>query len=261
MILKYNNFLNLKGFIESQIPESQYFRTGSESLFESQQAPKNPALKAYWESFSELRAKQIPRINIAITQVVGAFPFFGDFLQASRILWDHPRVKTMATDGINIYISSEFCAEHTIKQLTFVLVHEIMHITLLHHFRMEEHGVKNAEKWNIAGDLEINPYCTELYIGANRLITAAEIKEMDGLYDEKYVKMPVEHIYDKIPDPPKPPKQDPPPPGPPQEPKVGDYVRVKIGGGLGKITGKNSDGTWKIESVTKEEVDSVMKGR
>ena len=268
MILKYNNFLKLKGFKESQIPESQYFDTDSGNLFEAQEPPTNPALRAYWESFSELRAKQMPRIERAITNVVGAFPFFGDFLHDSRLLWDHPEIDTMATDGINIYISSEFCSKHTIDQLVFVLVHEIMHITLLHHFRMEEHGTKDGEKWNIAGDLEINPYCTGLMLGQSPLITPAGIKEMGGLYDEKYLNMAVEKIFDLIPNPPKKPKspkppgggnQPPPPPGPPEEPKIGDYVRIKSGGGLGKISGKNPDGTWKIDPATKEEVDAAMK--
>ena len=256
MILKYKNFLQLNGFKDSQIPESQYFGTDFGSLLESEEAPKDPRLKAYWESYRELREKQIPRITRSISMVVGQYPFFGDFLQTSRLIWDHPQVQTMATDGVNIYISSKFASEHTIEQLVFVLVHEIMHITLLHHFRMEEHGAKDPEKWNIAGDLEINPYCAGMGI-----ITADEIKAMKGLYDEKYINMPVEQIYDKIPNPPKPPKTpggNPPPPGPPEEPKVGDYVRIKNGGGLGKITGKNPDGSWKIDPATKEEVDAAM---
>lgn len=258
MILKYNNFLKLNGFKDSQIPESQYFGTDAGSLLESENVPSDPRLRAYWESHRELRERQMPRITRAIAMVVGQYPFFGDFLQTSRLIWDHPRVKTMATDGINIYISSKFASEHTIEQLVFVLVHEIMHITLLHHFRMEEHGAKNGKKWNIAGDLEINPYCAGMGI-----ITADEIKAMDGLYDEKYINIPVEQIYDKIPEPPQDDDEDgpgtPPPPAPPKEPKVGDYVRIKSGGGLGKITGKNSDGTWKIDPVSKEEVDAAMK--
>jgi hypothetical protein len=260
MILKYKSFLQLGNFNESQIDENQYFSTGSYGLLESEtEAPKDPRLRAYWESFSELRAKQKERIAKAITMVVGKYPFFGDFLQVSRLVWDHPQINTMATDGANIFISSKFASEHTIEQLVFVLVHEIMHITLLHHFRMDEHGAKNARKWNIAGDLEINPYCVGMGI-----ITAQEIKEMDGLYDEKYLNTPVEQIYDKIPDPPKPPKPDsgnppPPPPPGPIEPEVGDYVRIKKNGEFGKITAKNPDGSWKIEPATEEEVAKAMK--
>jgi len=254
-MLNYSNFLKVSNFKKSQVPESEYFRG---LVLESEEnGPSDPQLRAYWEKYKDLRSKQKPRIIKAVTMVVSKLPLFGDFLQHSRFIWDHPAIKTMATDGKNIFISSEFCSRHTERQLMFVLVHEVMHITLLHHFRMADKGVKNARKWNIATDLEINPYCTEI----PGLITAQEIKDMDGLYDEKFLKMPAEMIFDKLPEPPKSDGGgDPPPPQPsePQEPKIGDYVRLKDGS-LGRITDKNSDGSWEIVPATKEQVDTAMK--
>lgn len=136
-------------------------------------------------------------IERAIALLMGRFPFFGAFIYKFRIIYvpaNDPDITTMATDGANIFINPVFASNLTDAQTVFVLCHEILHNVMLHFVRQQNKGAKDHQKWNIAADYEINPMCVD-----EGLITADELRnKMHGLYDEKYLDMPAEEIYDKL---------------------------------------------------------------
>jgi hypothetical protein len=243
MILKFRNFKQLQTYNENQGSVR-----GSLIVEGFNVNPDNPKQVE--------AAKDVDR---CITKVIGMYPFYGEFVQHARILFDHPAIDTMATDGKNIFVSSEFVSNLKDKETIFVLCHEILHIVLLHHFRMDEINA-DPNKWNYAADYEINPYL----IGQG-LLSVDELANLGGgkypgLYKEEYKDLDAETIYAKIPNPPQPEEDDdedfPKPPD--VEPEIGDFVRVKSDNSFGKITGKNPDGSWKIEPATEEEIDAAF---
>lgn len=243
MILKYRNFNQLQTYNENQRAVRSSLLTEGFNV-----DPNNPQQVE--------AAKDVDR---CITRIIGMYPFYGEFVQHARILFDHPAINTMATDGKNIFVSSEFVSNLKDKETIFVLCHEILHIVLLHHFRMSEISA-DPNKWNYAADYEINPYLI-----SQGLLTVDDLSKLGngkypGLYKEEYRDLDAETIYNKIPDPPKPePEDDDDESGKKEiEPKIGDFVRVKSDGSYGKITGLNPDGSWKIVPATEQEIDDAM---
>ena len=136
-------------------------------------------------------------IERAISLIVGKYPFFGTFIFRFRILYvpaDDPHIQTMATDGKNIFINPAFAASMTDAQTIFVLCHEILHNVMLHFLRADAKEITNHQLWNVAADLEINPMLVD-----EGLLSADQVKnELHGLYDEKYLDLPAETIYDQL---------------------------------------------------------------
>ena len=136
-------------------------------------------------------------IERAISFLMGKFPFFGAFVYRFRILYvpaNDPHIKTMATDGKNIFINPAFAKSLTDAQTVFVLCHEILHNVMLHFSRERAKGVKKHKRWNRAADYEINPMLVD-----EGILTAEEVtNKLRGLYDEKYAGKTAEEIYDLI---------------------------------------------------------------
>ena len=63
------------------------------------------------------------------------------------------RVPTMAVDGLRMYYNEEFINSLPYEEFLFVVMHEVLHILLMHPLRMKG---KNHRVYNIAGDLWIN---------------------------------------------------------------------------------------------------------
>lgn len=69
-------------------------------------------------------------------------------------------VETMAVSPSTLYINAGFADEHTVEELTFVLMHEAMHILFRHNY----YGIgKEQEIHNVACDLIINKTITDEY--------------------------------------------------------------------------------------------------
>jgi hypothetical protein len=176
---------------------------------------------------------------------MGKYKFFGEFVYKFRFLYTYD-VDTMATDGKNIFVNPQFCSTLTDAQIVFIVCHEILHNVLVHFLRGANKGVEHR-KWNIATDLEINPMLVE-----EGLLTREEVKnDIKGLYEDKYIGLPAEEIYDQL------------PASPPAKPEmvypaeVGDVVRVTSGSKGEKIYGRidaiNPDGTYEITEITFDE--------
>ena len=69
-------------------------------------------------------------------------------------------VETMAVSPSTLYINADFADRHTVEELTFVLMHEAMHILFRHNY----YGIgKEQEIHNVACDLIINKTITDEY--------------------------------------------------------------------------------------------------
>ncbi|MBV7531004.1 VWA-like domain-containing protein [Chitinophaga sp. sic0106] len=121
----------------------------------------------------------------AKVQLILEHPFFATL--ALRLPFEiDESIETAATDGTRIIYNPAFMESLTLAEAVGVLVHEVMHITLLHHVRR---GNRNPERWNDACDYAINP-----------LLLTANIKlPVNHLYKAEYVGKSAEQIYDLLP--------------------------------------------------------------
>jgi predicted metal-dependent peptidase len=183
-------------------------------------------------------------------------------------------VPTMATDGVRLFVNPEFSASLDFLGKIFVIIHEIYHCILLHMQRGEGFDLN---LFNMAADYEVNP----LIVDTTDDFSEDFVKnKIHGLYEAKYLNVPVEEIYrDLQKNPPNTPPQpasagdikiDPtkmgqgnpspsPPPGqkqPPQKAEIvmkpGVKVRIKATGKTGVITKVNSDGTFEVDPINEE---------
>lgn len=68
------------------------------------------------------------------------------------------RVRTACTDGERVYVNAMFLGELSAHEREFVLAHEVWHCALRHFVRR---GGRDAERWNIAADHEVNALLRE----------------------------------------------------------------------------------------------------
>lgn len=122
------------------------------------------------------------RISKARIKLVLDDPFFGVICMR----WEVVELQngTMATDGNNLYYCAEFVRKLTDSQLLGVIVHEAMHVALLHMLRL---GSRDKMIANMAMDYAINPTIIDKY----------ELPK-DGLLDYKYAGWTFEDIYDDL---------------------------------------------------------------
>ena len=151
-------------------------------------------------------------VEAAMQDLAQYFPSVEKIMKHKDIIYtDNPRVRTMATDGVSIFINPAF-AEHLItmdeeegpKYLEFVLIHEALHILFDHcHKHMESlDKFSDAEKVNMAQDYEIN-YTIENFMRQGPGISPFKgvTNKLEGCYNDEFGKKGLtwEEIYDKIP--------------------------------------------------------------
>lgn len=94
----------------------------------------------------------------------------GNHFYKYRIIIDYPEIESFATDGVNLYISSNFVLhpwgrdeQLSFREIEFILCHEYFHILLNHNFREKSNPTKiEHEKWNYAADYEGNLFIDDL---------------------------------------------------------------------------------------------------
>ena len=131
------------------------------------------------------------RIAKARIKLVLDDPFFGVICMRWEVVEAH--TDTMATDGNNLYYSSQFVQGLTDDELLGVIVHEAMHVALLHMLRL---GKREHLPANMAMDFAINPTICERYT-----------LPPGGCNDPKYANWTFEDIYDDLMKNPPPPPQ------------------------------------------------------
>ncbi len=90
--------------------------------------------------------------------LIRELPFYGEMLSHFEII-ESKAFPTAATDGRVIYYNLSFFRELSEGQRNFVLLHELLHIILLHPFRADG---KNVKLWGIAADYVVNGLVMQL---------------------------------------------------------------------------------------------------
>jgi len=131
----------------------------------------------------------IDKIIIARVGLLLRHPFFGNMATRLKIQEAEEWCNTAATDGRSIYFNRKFFEPLSIKQIEFVIAHEILHNVFDHMTRREG---RDAQIFNIACDYTVNGQIVRDGIGDHNI---------DGIkifHDAKYYGMGAEEVYDKI---------------------------------------------------------------
>lgn len=133
-------------------------------------------------------------VEKSITTITHRYPFFASFIYKLKIVYTD-KVKTMATDGFRIFISYDWSSKLSLREVTFVLCHEILHNVFIHFYRRIAHKVPedsyHLQIFNQAADYEINPVLID-----DGILTKAEFDSLGGLYKEEFLNSNAEEIYD-----------------------------------------------------------------
>ncbi len=117
-------------------------------------------------------------------------PFFGN-MATRLVLKETPGLPTAATDGRHLYYNADFINQLDVKQVEFLICHEVLHVAFEHMLRR---GDRDPQGWNVAADYAIN----QIIINEN--IGRAPTGDLAPLYDPMYEGLSAEQIYDKLSD-------------------------------------------------------------
>jgi len=131
----------------------------------------------------------IDKIIVARVGLLLRHPFFGNLATRLKIEEGSEWMGTAATDGRTIYFNRKFFEPLSIKQVEFVIAHEILHNVFDHMGRREG---RNPRIFNIAADYCVNGQLVRDRIGEH------VIEGITIFHDPKYYGMGAEEVYDKI---------------------------------------------------------------
>jgi predicted metal-dependent peptidase len=104
----------------------------------------------------EIKMTAQEKIEKAKAYILLSEPWFATILLNLRFQNDN-RIPTMATDGTYLIWNSDFTLSLSDKEVEGVLMHEALHVALLHCFRRLW---REPMRWNIAADMEVNSILT-----------------------------------------------------------------------------------------------------
>lgn len=130
--------------------------------------------------------------------ITGNFAFYSVPLAHLPFRFDD-KIPTAGTDGQAIYFNPSFATSLTVPELRFVVLHEIMHVVLLHLWRR---GQRDLAVWNISLDVMVNGMLLEML--ANRSSkdahwTAVLKMPQDGIQDSQLFRLGTgEKVYERL---------------------------------------------------------------
>ena len=124
-------------------------------------------------------------ISKCILQIRKDSPFFASLMLFAPIV-ESQSIDTAATDGKNILINNTFFSSLSSSEQNAVMLHEVLHLALLHVFRMNK---RNSEVWNIAADIVVNDL-----IDLNTSFTLPK----GAIRDKSFRKKSVEYVYEQL---------------------------------------------------------------
>ena len=95
----------------------------------------------------------IDKIIVARVGLLLRHPFFGNMATRLKIEEASEWCMTAATDGRHLYFNREFFDKLTVKEVEFVVAHEILHNVFEHMLRVEG---RDRAIWNAAADYSVN---------------------------------------------------------------------------------------------------------
>jgi predicted metal-dependent peptidase len=131
----------------------------------------------------------IDKIIVARVGLLLRHPFFGNLATRMGIKEADDWLPTAATDGRNIYFNRKFFTPLTVKQVEFVIAHEILHAVFDHMSRREG---RDPKVFNIACDYAVNGQIVRDRIGDYNL------PDIKIFHDPKYYGWSAEQVYDEI---------------------------------------------------------------
>jgi predicted metal-dependent peptidase len=130
----------------------------------------------------------VDKIVVARIGLLLRHPFFGNMATRLKIVEADDWCMTAATDGRHLFYSREFFEKLSIKEVEFVVAHEILHNVFDHIGRTEG---RNPRIWNAAIDYATNGQLVRDHIGDSP-------KDIKIYHDSKYYGKSAEQIYDEI---------------------------------------------------------------
>lgn len=130
----------------------------------------------------------VDKIIIARVGLLLRHPFFGNMATRLKIVDASDWCRTAATDGRHLFYSRAFFENLTIKQVEFVVAHEILHNVFDHMSRREG---RDATIWNISAD-----YCVNGQLVRDRI--GEQPPEIKIFHDSKHYNKSAEQVYDEI---------------------------------------------------------------
>jgi len=124
-------------------------------------------------------------ISKCILQIRKESPFFASLILFAPII-ESQSIDTAATDGRNILINNKFFSSLKSSEQNAVMLHEVLHLALLHVFRMNS---RNPEVWNIAADIVVNDLID--------LNTSFKLPK-EAIRDKSFRKKSVEYVYEQL---------------------------------------------------------------
>ena len=124
-------------------------------------------------------------ITKCILQVREKCQFFGALMLFAEV-FESNDFETAATDGKKIYVNRKFFLGLTSKQQNALLLHEVLHMALLHVHRK---STRDNKTWNVAADIVVN----------NLILENTNYKVPKGaIIGSFYSENSVEEVYEKI---------------------------------------------------------------
>lgn len=114
--------------------------------------------------------------------------FFGNLATRLQLVNADEWCSTAATDGLKFYYNSRFIMMLRVKEVEFLVGHEVLHVVYDH---MDRRNNRDPEIWNIADDYAVNADLKRHKVG--EFITTVPC-----LYEQKYDGKPAEEIYDDL---------------------------------------------------------------
>lgn len=131
----------------------------------------------------------IDKIIVARVGLLLRHPFFGNMATRLKIIDGSDWVPTAATDGRSIFFNRKFFEPLTVKQVEFVIAHEILHNVFDHMSRVEG---RDRSIWNAAADFCVNGQLVRDRIGDHNL------PDIKIFHDPKHYGKSAEQVYDEI---------------------------------------------------------------
>jgi predicted metal-dependent peptidase len=131
----------------------------------------------------------IDKIIVARVGLLLRHPFFGNMATRLHIKDGSDWCATAATDGRTIFFNREFFAPLSVKQIEFVIAHEILHNVFDHMGRNEG---RDRKIFNVAADYCVNGQLVRDRIGEH------VIEGIQIFHDSKYYGWGAEQVYDDI---------------------------------------------------------------
>ena len=138
--------------------------------------------------------KEMDRFIAARLLLIRMYVFFGSLAMSLELIEDEALEYPAATNGKYIKFNPSLTKNFTVQELAGILVHETLHVILLHHLRR---GARQPKKWNYACDYVINAEIMEQF---KRGGTMSPVIPAGCLIDPQFAGMNAEQVYGLLPD-------------------------------------------------------------